>query len=559
MKLSYLSLNRTCKTFFPTLLLVLLTVSALGQTHQDWSYNLGIYEVNIRQYTGEGTFNAFTEQHLDRLEDLGVGILWIMPVNPIGQENRLGTLGSYYSVQDYKAVNPNFGTMEDFKMLVQEAHERDMYVILDWVANHTSWDNVLTEEHPEWYVKNNQGEFIPPPGTNWSDVIELDYSNQDLRDYMIETLKFWVDSTGVDGFRFDAVDFVPDDFWSDAVDSLKSQKPDIFLLAESDGKKWHDLGFDMTFGWGLYGFDNGVLLDVIDNSSVTSLSSYVAHQKSTYNGNDYRMYFTSNHDINSWEGTTLELFDSAAKPFAVLTATFNGMPLIYSGQEAGLNERLSFFDKDEINWKSHPNYSLYKTLLQLKKDNKALWNGYSENWLTRIFSNNNIKVFAYLRKMDGDRVFTILNLSNQELDVVLDGNAHLGTYKNVFEDEIITITNDTEISVPAWGFKIYQSGGSSTVSIDDQADIPSSTALHQNYPNPFNPTTNINYQVSKPGPVKLNVYDMLGKKVASLVSTTKPLGNYSIKFNGENLSSGIYIYRLASEGTVITRKMILMK
>jgi len=333
-----------------------LTSSVFAQTHHDWSYNLGVYEVNIRQYTSAGTFNAFTDNHLDRLEELGVGILWIMPVHPIGEQNRLGSRGSYYSVQDYRAVNPNFGTMEDFKRLVEEANQRGMHVILDWVANHTSWDNVLTEEHPEWYVTNSEGDFIPPPGTNWSDVIELDYSKDELREYMINTLKFWVDSTGVEGFRFDAAGFVPDDFWTQANDSLKAHKPNILLLAEDDGTKWQDLGFDMSFGWGLYGFENGVLLDLVENSaSANSLNSYGTLQKIQYDSTHNRMYFTSNHDINSWEGTTSELFGDAAEAFAVLTATFHGTPLIYSGQEAGLNKRLSFFEKDQITWRDHPN------------------------------------------------------------------------------------------------------------------------------------------------------------------------------------------------------------
>jgi glycosidase len=561
MTLSRPSVRRFYSTFFATLFFVLISFSGFGQTHEDWSYNLGIYEVNIRQYTEAGTIDAFREQHLDRLQDLGVGILWIMPINPIGQENRLGDLGSYYSVQNYRTVNPNFGTMDDFKELVQAAHERDMYVILDWVPNHTSWDNVLTEIHPEWYVKNEEGEFIPPPGTNWSDVIELDYSKQGLRDYMIETMKFWVDSTQIDGFRYDAVSFVPDDFWTEAIDSLKSHKPYIFLLAEADGQKWHELGFDMSFGWGLYGFENGALLDAIENSSVTPLASYAAKQKSTFSGNDYRMYFTSNHDINSWEGTTSELFGSAARNYAVLTATFNGMPMIYSGQEAGLNSRLSFFYKDEIQWRGHPNTTLYKTLLELKKENKALWNGYSENKMNRVLSNNNIKIFAYLREMDGDRVLTILNFSDTYIDVTLSGNSHLGTYENVFEDEVLTITGDTKIRVPGSGFRMYQSGGSSAVNIEDQngTEIPSSTTLGQNYPNPFNPVTNIVYQLSEPGLVKLNVYNVLGKKVASLVNTSQTAGEYVAQFNAENLSSGIYIYRLESVNSILSQKMILMK
>lgn len=554
------SFSRLKKMALTTLFSVLLISSAFCQGHQDWSYNLSMYEVNIRQYTDEGTFNAFTQNHLYRLEDLGAGILWIMPVHPIGQENRFGDLGSYYSVQDFRAVNPNFGTLEDFKTLVQEANNRGMYVILDWVANHTSWDNVLTEEHPEWYVTNDQGEFIPPPGTNWSDVIELDYSKRELRDYMIETMKFWIDSTGIDGFRFDAVDFVPDSFWSDAIDSLKSHKPDIFLLAESDGIKWHELGFDMTFAWGLYGFDHGVLLDIAaGEASAPELATYASNQVETYGADAYRMYFTSNHDINSWEGTTTSLFGDHASQFAVFTATIHGMPLIYSGQEAGLNKQLAFFYKDEINWRDHPNKELYTTLLHLKRNNKALWNGFSENEYKRIFTSNFSDTFAYLRKKDGDRVLTILNLSSEEIVLSLNGTNHFGTYQDVFSEEIITFGEETEISIPGFGYKVYQSGGNSAVSIEGHEEIPAAFSLSQNYPNPFNPGTVISYQLSGNSSVELNVFDALGRKVATLVNKKQSAGNYSVNFDGRNLSSGMYWYRLEAGNRAEIKKMTLIK
>ncbi len=266
---------------FLSLLSILLFffTKSYAQHHSDWSYNLGMYEVNIRQYSSEGTIAAF-EADLDRIEELGVGILWFMPIHPIGQENRLGSLGSYYSVQDYQKVNPNYGTLDEFKSLVQKVHDRDMYVIIDWVANHTSWDNVLTEEHPEWYVTNNNGEFIPPPGTNWSDVIELDFSQQGLREYMIDALKFWVDSVGVDGFRFDAVSYVPDDFWENALTELKVTKPDILLLAEGNENKWIDLGFHMNYAWEFYGFEGGALVNLANDTwSANNFRSFANTEK----------------------------------------------------------------------------------------------------------------------------------------------------------------------------------------------------------------------------------------------------------------------------------------
>lgn len=258
------------------LLLVLVPLSSFSQDQQDWSYNLGIYEVNVRQYTQPGTFAAF-ESHLERLKEMGVGILWFMPIHPIGQQNRIGSLGSYYSVKDYMAVNPEFGTMAEFKALVQKIHHMGMFVIIDWVANHTAWDNPLTITNPDWYSKDANGNFIPPPGTNWSDVIDLNYGQQGLRDYMIDAMKYWINEPNIDGFRCDAVSWVPLDFWETAISELKKVKPGIFMLAEDEGPQYHDVGFDMTYGWGLHGFDNRIMKRIADGTSnVNTLDNYVS-------------------------------------------------------------------------------------------------------------------------------------------------------------------------------------------------------------------------------------------------------------------------------------------
>jgi glycosidase len=366
------------------LVLIVVPIILSGQDHHDWSYNLCLYEVNVRQYTSSGTFADF-ETHLDRLEDLGVGILWFMPIHPIGLQNRLGSLGSYYSVRDYYGVNPEFGTLDDFIALVDSIHERGMYVLMDWVGNHTSWDNSLTLTHPEWYVKDDNGNFVPPPGTNWSDVIQLDYSKQGLRDYMIDAMKFWLDTADVDGFRCDAVSFMPLDFWTTAIAELKNVKPGIFILAEDSGTQYHTAGFDMTYAWEYHGFGNGILVNIVAGSNNANvLNTFLTQENINYPAPYYRMYFTSNHDENSWYGTVFEQFGDAAEIFAVLTSTLRSMPLIYSGQEAGLNQRLAFFDKDQIIWQFHPFGEIYKSLLHLKKKNKALWNGADGGQLQRI-------------------------------------------------------------------------------------------------------------------------------------------------------------------------------
>jgi len=292
--------------------------SLIAQTHHAWSYNLGMYEVNLRNYSEEGNFAAF-QADLDRIDSLGSGILWFMPVHPIGEFNRLGSLGSPYSVQDYYAVNPDYGELSDFKVLVQEIHDRGMYVIIDWVANHTAWDHVLTESNPEWYVKDLAGNFISPPGTNWSDVIELDYQKQGLRDYMIQALSFWVDSVGVDGFRFDAVDFVPDDFWREATAALVETKPDKLLLAEGPGEELIDLGFHMNYSWAYYGFGGGILSQITQGvADANSFRTFVNSEQSKYSDGAYRLYFVSNHDENAWEGSPVQLFGPRAVNFAAL-------------------------------------------------------------------------------------------------------------------------------------------------------------------------------------------------------------------------------------------------
>ena len=539
------------------LCLVLLPATADAQGHQDWSAGLGIYEVNVRQYTAAGTFSAFAT-HLDRLQAMGVGILWFMPVHPIGQVNRLGSLGSYYSVRDYLAVNPEFGTLDDFRGLVQAAHDRGMYVLIDWVANHTAWDHVLTTEHPEWYVTDAQGHFIPPPGTNWSDVIELDYAEPGLRAYMIDAMRFWVEDVGVDGFRFDAVDFVPADFWEEAIPELRAARPDLFLLAESDGPEWYGYGFDMTYGWGLYGFGGGILKRIADGElTAANFNGFVAGEKALY-PSGYRMYFTSNHDENSWYGTTSELFGAAAEVFAVLTATFHGMPLVYSGQEAGLDKRLAFFDKDQIPWRDHPNTALYSALLHLKRENRALWNGSNGGLLQRVLSTDNTNVFAFVRKKDADQVFVALNLSAQARTVTLSGTTFAGAYRDIFSEDTVILAEGAILGLPAWGYRVYEAIGTNTAVARDA--LPGGFALGQNYPNPFRSTSTFSYTLAVPSDVRVALYDVLGREVRVLADGTRQAGTYEALLDASDLAGGLYLARMCVDGQIVqTRRTVIAR
>ena len=414
--------------------------------HTDWSRNANIYEVNVRQYTEEGTFDAF-RKHLPRLKKMGVDILWIMPIHPVSELNRKGTLGSYYAVADYKAVNPEFGDMTDFKELVTEAHKLGIKVILDWVANHTGWDNVWTVEHPDFYNKNEEGNFISP--YDWTDVISLDYNNPQMRDSMIDALKFWITETDIDGYRCDMAGMVPTDFWDSARTELDKIKA-VFMLAEDEDNA--DLlrhAFDMNYTWRLMHLMNDIAKG---EKNANDIWDYLTWNNETFQADDYRIAFTSNHDENSWNGTTKERHGDAAESFTVLSYTIKGMPLIYSGQEAGLDKRLAFFEKDTINWDNLIYADFYTTLNKLKTNNKALWNGSAGGEMIRIGGGKNPNVFAFYREKEDDIVVSIINLSNTVQHITFDQNSIEGEYSNVFSGEKTKLENGLEISLKPWEY-----------------------------------------------------------------------------------------------------------
>ncbi len=413
--------------------------------HPEWSKNANIYEVNIRQYTPEGTFEAFSE-HLPRLKEMGVDILWLMPVHPIGVEKRKGTMGSYYSVKDYKAVNPEFGDMEDFKALVNEIHELDMKIILDWVANHTAWDNRWIEEHPEWYTKDEEGNFIAP--YDWTDVADLNYDNPEMRMAMTDALKFWVAEAGIDGYRCDVAGEVPLDFWDNAISQLRELKP-VFMLAESEVPEHHEVGFDMTYAWELHHLMNMIAQG---KAPADTLNDYHIKQDTLFPDDAYRMIFTSNHDENSWNGTVFERMGDGAKTFAVLSVTLPGMPLIYSGQEAAMDKRLEFFEKDDIEWGNFEYQDFYETLLDLKSKNTALWNGEYGGNLKFLNTDAPSSVVAFVRQNGADKVLSVLNLSPGEHDIIIETGDHSGAYTELFSANSIEVAPDFSRKLGPWEY-----------------------------------------------------------------------------------------------------------
>ena len=267
-------------------------------------------------------------------------------------------------------VNPEFGTLEDLRHFVATAHGLGMHVILDWVANHTAWDNPLVEQHPEWYARDWKGEFHPTSWKDWEDIIELDYDQPGLRRYMTEAMKYWVREAGIDGYRCDVAGFVPLDFWNNARRELDAIRP-VFMLAEWEARDLHAQAFDTTYAWGW----NETLHTIAHGKAdVEALKVYYSTHDRFYPRDAMRMTFVSNHDKNAWDGTEFEQFGAGLEAAIVLSVVGEGMPLIYNGQEAGNDKRLVFFERDAIEWREHQHGELYRRLFALKKANTALWN-----------------------------------------------------------------------------------------------------------------------------------------------------------------------------------------
>lgn len=418
--------------------------------HPDWSKNAAIYELNTRQFTPEGTFKA-AQDRLPELKDLGIDIIWLMPIHEIGERNRKGTLGSPYSVKDYYSVNPEFGTLDDLISFVNAAHEQGMYVILDWVANHTAWDNSLAKEHPEWYDKDHKGDFRPTPWWDWSDIIDLDYNRPEVREYMTEAMKYWVKEVGIDGYRCDVAGFVPLEFWNNVRKELDAIKP-VFMLAEWESRDLHAHAFDMTYAWSW----NETLHKIcMGEADVNGLFVYYSWNESAFPENAYRMTFVSNHDKNAWEGTMWEQFGDGLEAAIALSVVGEGMPLIYNGQEAGNAKRLEFFEKDPIDWKPHPIGDLYRDLISLMKTNTALWHGKWGSTMVKVPNNTEKEILSFVRQNDKDKVFAVFNFSDHEQEATFGETLFHGNYTDHFSGEEVMLGQDSALKLKPWDYKIF--------------------------------------------------------------------------------------------------------
>ena len=425
------------------------TTSPEATTFPDKLAGSTIYEVNIRQFTPEGTFKAFSD-HLPRLKELGVDVLWLMPIHPISEVNRKGTLGSYYAPADYTEVNPEFGTIDDFKAMLNQAHEMGFSVILDWVPNHTGRDHPWITEHPDYYIRDEEGTITyeaMSPTDVWWDTALLDHSNPETRQAMIDAMRYWVE-LGVDGFRLDhgCGDKIPLYLWEEARATLDPIR-DLFWLAECGHETFIlDGSYADELEW--------VMREVAaGNANADSLATWIEEDMFKQGRTAYRMTYTSNHDLNSWNGTVFERFGEGHQAFAALVFTAYGFPLILSGQEVGLAKRLEFFEKDSINWTDSLGLQpFYRSLVRLKKENPALWAGSAGGFPITIEKNEH--VMGFMREVEGNRVVAIFNLSDEPQTVDVTDKRAYGDYTEYFSVQKATL-DDQPLELAPWEYRVF--------------------------------------------------------------------------------------------------------
>jgi glycosidase len=448
------------KRLFSTLLLQFIIISCFCQTrtstnttgeiingHPAWIMQGNIYEVNVRQYTQEGTLNAFAK-HLDRLKEMGVQTVWFMPINPISKVDRKGSLGSYYAVSDYTAFNPEFGTLADFKKVVQSIHNKGMKVIIDWVPNHTGADHRWLTEQPDFFVKDSTGKAAM--AVDWADTRQLDYKNPVMQDSMIAAMKYWVSNTDIDGFRCDVAWNVPASFWHKCIPEIKSMKS-IFMLAEGDSAYLPESGFDAVYPWHMFKMMEKVAKG---ERPAFGLDSIKYENDKMYPASTIQMYFTSNHDENSWNNADFGTFPGRVHaPFAVFTQTMaNSVPLIYSGQEEPVLRALKFFDKDLITFDKLQRAEFYKTLLNLRKRNTALS---ADASFKKVSVGDDKAVYAFVREKENKKVFVILNFSANPQLITINEKTLFGKPYNVFRGKKESLSSKG-LNMPPWGYAVYE-------------------------------------------------------------------------------------------------------
>lgn len=415
--------------------------------HPAWVEQGNVYEVNTRQYTPSGTFNAFAP-NLQRLKDMGVQTLWFMPIYPISKKDRKGPLGSYYAVASYTSINPEFGTMAEWKALVNKAHDMGFKVIIDWVANHTGADHPWLITHPAFYVRDSvTGKPVSP--FDWTDARKLNYKNPQVVDSMIASMKFWIKETSIDGFRCDAASEVPKAFWTRCIGELHQLK-NVFMLAESNDAWVHEAGFDASYPWDAFAM---MKLIASGQRPAFAMDSVLKKTDSTFPKNAIRMYFTSNHDENSWGGADWKTMPGPVHaPFAVFTQTIErSVPLIYSGQEEPFLDSIRFFYKDTISFGHYRRAGFYKTLLNLRKNNQALAANAS---FKKLSTSNDAAIYAFERQKEGNKILVILNLSKNPQNFTWKDRPSANEWNNVFAGNKEPV--EKGFGIEPWGYAVYE-------------------------------------------------------------------------------------------------------
>jgi len=440
------------KCAMPLFIAFCISFSSFSQTYKPpaWVVQGNVYEVNVRQYTPEGTFRAF-EQHLVRLKNMGVQTLWFMPIQPISLKDRKGLLGSYYAVANYREINPEFGTMNDWKHLIHSCHEMGFKVIIDWVANHTGADHVWLTTHPDFYVTDSLGK--PVSQFDWTDTRKLNYNNKELADSMIASMKYWLKEGEVDGFRCDFAIGPPPGFWKQCIDALRQEKNDLFMLAEADTASLHQVGFDATYTWSEFNVMKQIAKQLLPVYALDSVLQYV---EKSYPPQAIKLYFTSNHDENSWNGADYATMPGTIHaPFAVLTQTLpRALPLIYSGQEEPVLDSISFFYKDTIVFKNYARATFYSTLLHLRSNNKAL-SAYAS--FKKLAPEKDSALYAFMRENNQQKVFVVINASNKARTFSWTEQTSLLLKKKfyVMGATLHNTKNKRSFELPAWGYAVY--------------------------------------------------------------------------------------------------------
>ena len=419
----------------------------------EWSRSAVLYEMNLRQLTPEGTFAAAIKR-LAFLRSVGVDAIWLMPIYPIGEQGRKGSLGSYYSIRDYKGINPEFGTAEEFRKFVDAAHALGMKVLLDWVANHTARDARWISEKPaDWYERDERGEAKVP--WDWTDTAKLNYANHDVWLGQIDAMRYWVEEFKVDGFRCDMAMLLPIEFWQEASAELHRINPEIFMLAEAEEDNLFNEAFNMSYQWNIH----HIMVDIAKGARrVWDLRNAIHSERARYPREAMRMSFTSNHDENSWSGSEQQRFGAALEVMTAMTFLMpSTMPLIYTGQEVGYNHSFEFFERDaipEAAYIENRTTELYRRLTALKHRERSLDAGEWGGEVIEIENNAKDCMMTFVREVEGSRVVAIMNLSPYTIHADFRTGIYAGDYVDAMSGEHVYLDEHVERDIAPWCYQI---------------------------------------------------------------------------------------------------------